>query len=79
MEHLNNSILKMLRGLLAGCLFSVGAYWFVDSMQGWYQGGFPVITRGEKGKDSFSGILFSVLFMLYGAWELLMFVKKSKP
>jgi len=70
--------MKILRGLLAVCLFSVGAYWFILSAQGWYQGGFPVLASGEKGKDSFSGILFSVTFMLYGAWEIVRLVKENK-
>jgi hypothetical protein len=71
-------MLKMLRGLFAVCLFSVGAYWFIVSAQGWYQGGFQVFTSGEKGKDSLSGILFSVAFMLFGAWEILRLVKNRK-
>jgi len=75
---LNNRTLKILRGLFAVCLFSAGAYWFYISVQGWSQGGFPVLTSGEKGKDSFSGVLFSVAFMLYGVWEIFSLVKKSK-
>lgn len=77
-EHLNKSLLKILRGLFAVCLLLGGAYWFIISVQGWYQGGFPVLTSGEKGKDSFSGVLFSVAFMLYGAWEIFRLVKENK-
>ena len=68
----------ILRGLLAICLLVAGVYWFVTSAQGWYQAGFPVLTSGEKGKDVFSGLLFSVSFMLYGAWEIFRLVKENK-
>ena len=77
-ENLNKTLLKILRGLFAICLLSAGAYWFIASAQGWYQEGFPVLTSGEKGKDSFSGILFSVAFMLYGAWEIFRLVRENK-
>jgi len=75
---MNKPLLKLLRILLAIGLFSVGAYWFVDSAPGWYQGGFAVFTSGEKGKDAFSGLLFSVLFMLYGAWELFRLIRNHR-
>jgi len=75
---LSKSLLKILRALFAVCLFSVGAYWFIISAQGWYEGGYPVLTSGEKGKDPFSGVIFSVAFMLYGAWEIFRLVKENK-
>jgi hypothetical protein len=75
---LNKSLLKILRGLLAVCLIFVGTYWLIESLQGWYQGGFKVLTTGDKGKDSFSGVLFSATFVLYGVWEIFRLVKQSK-
>jgi len=75
---LKNAFLKILRSLVAICLLATGAYWFAASAQGWYQAGFPVLTSGEKGKDAFSGLLFSVAFMAYGAWEIYRLVKEDK-
>jgi hypothetical protein len=77
-KRLSKSLLKILRGLFAVCVFLAGTYWFIVSAQGWYQAGFPVLTSGEKGKDPLSGILFSVVFMLYGAWEIVRLVKQGK-
>jgi len=75
---LKKPFLKIVRGLLAIFLLAAGAYWFVASAQGWYQADFPVLTSGEKGKDVFSGLLFSVAFMLYGVWEIYRLVKENK-
>ena len=74
---MNKSLLKILRGLFAVCLFTAGVYMFITSAQSWYQGGYPVFTSGEKGKDSFSGVIFSVVFMLYGVWEIFRLVKEN--
>ena len=77
-DKLKTPFLRALRGLFAICLLAAGAYWFVSAAQDWYQKGFPVLTSGEKGKDVFSGLFFSVVFMAYGAWELFRLVKENK-
>jgi hypothetical protein len=64
--------------LFAVCLLCVGGYWLSESAQGWYQSGFQILTTGEKGKDSFSGVLFSATFILYGVWEIFRLVRQSK-
>jgi len=40
--------------------------------------GLCFFSNAGKGKDALSGIIFSVVFVLYGSWELFRLVNERK-
>ena len=69
---------KVVRGVLAIVLLSVGLYWFFLSALAWSQEGFVIITDGDKGKTAISGLIFSITFVLYGIWEMYNLANENK-
>ncbi len=76
--RLNQLLTVILRAAIAAGFLVGGVYWLAHSAEGWYEQGFRVITSGEKGKDSFSGVLFSTAFIAFGVWEILRLVRNRK-
>ena len=69
---------KVVRGVLAIVLLSVGLYGFFLSALAWSQEGFVIITDGDKGKTAISGLIFSITFVLYGIWEMYNLANENK-
>jgi len=72
------SIIKILRGLFAIAIIAVGSYWLFLSTLEWIEGGFQILTSSEKGKDAFTGVLFSIVIIACGVWEFNRLVEKYK-
>ena len=77
-KNLNDSLIMIVRIIFSTSLLFIGVYWFFQSSQDWIIEGFPIFTSGEKGKDIFSGILFSTAFISYGIWEITRIIKENR-
>jgi hypothetical protein len=70
-------VLKTIRGVVAVILIVAGIYLLIPSAQSWLEGGLQILANGEKGKDAFSGVFFSAVFIGYGVWELFNLARKT--
>ena len=61
---------RIIRAVLAVAFLLVGVYWLLGYSGAWVDSRFQIFSTGEKGKDVFSAVLFGVIFIGYGVWEI---------
>ena len=69
--------IRSLRGVVGIGLIALACYFFIPNFTAWYTEGFPIFSSGAKGKNALSGIFFSIIFFLYGGWEISNAIKKT--
>jgi len=67
-----------IRAIFAFSLLGIGLYFLYTSSIAWADSDYKILAYGERGKSAISGVIFSIIFILYGVWKGRNLVGKRK-